>query len=255
MVLWVRFEQGGEIGFGTLADDVIRPHRGDMFGQNMPTGDEVPAASVSLLPPTRPAHFIGLWNNFHAAAEKQGNAIPAEPLYFLKGANSLLGPGGIIRKPAHYDGRVIYEGELGIVIGRQARDLDEHEAAAAIFGFTCVNDVTALEILTRDTSFAQWTRAKSFDSFGVIGPGIATGLDPAALTIRTLVNGKERQNYPASDMIFPPAQLVSLLSRDMTLEPGDLIACGTSIGAGVMRPGNMVEIVIDGIGTLRNNFE
>ena len=255
MALWVRFDQDGEIGFGTLTGEVVAVHEGDMFSDAAPTGREVPLAHLTLLTPSVPAHFIGLWNNFHAAAEKQGNAIPAEPLYFLKGSNSLLAHGGIIRKPAHYDGRVVYEAELGIVIGRRARDLGETEAAAAIFGFTCVNDVTALEILTRDGSFAQWTRAKSFDSFGVFGPGIATGLDPATLTIRALINGRERQNYPASDMIFSPSRLVSLISRDMTLEPGDVIACGTSIGAGVMRPGTVVEIAIDGIGTLRNSFE
>jgi 2-keto-4-pentenoate hydratase/2-oxohepta-3-ene-1,7-dioic acid hydratase in catechol pathway len=117
-----------------------------------------------------------------------------------------------------------------------------------------VNDVTALELINRDPAFAQWTRAKSFDSFGPFGPVIATGLDPATLTVRTLVGGRERQNFPVSDMIFSPAQLVSRLSREMTLEPGDLISCGTSVGVLPMRPGHVVEVAIEGIGTLRNEY-
>ena len=149
----------------------------------------------------------------------------------------------------------MFEGELGIVIGRRAKDLAPEEAAAAIFGYTCVNDVTALEILTRDATFAQWVRAKSCDTFGVFGPVISTGQDPQELIVRTILNGKERQNYPCSDMIFNPVQIVSMISRELTLYPGDVIACGTSIGVGPMRSGQTIEIVIDGIGTLRNQFE
>lgn len=115
--------------------------------------------------------------------------------------------------------------------------------------------MTALELLQRDTTFAQWCRAKSCDSFGVFGPVIAIGLDPQMLTVKTFLNGKERQNYPCRDMIFAPAQIVSMISREMTLYPGDVIACGTSTGAGPMRSGQVVEIVIDGIGSLRNSFE
>jgi 2-keto-4-pentenoate hydratase/2-oxohepta-3-ene-1,7-dioic acid hydratase in catechol pathway len=114
--------------------------------------------------------------------------------------------------------------------------------------------VTAFEIIGRDPGFAQWSRAKSFDTFGVFGPVIATGVDPAALTVRTLVNGRERQNYPVADMIFKPVEIVSRLSRDMTLEPGDIIACGTSLGAMPMKPGTTVEVVIEGVGTLRNEY-
>jgi 2-keto-4-pentenoate hydratase/2-oxohepta-3-ene-1,7-dioic acid hydratase in catechol pathway len=160
-----------------------------------------------------------------------------------------------VRKPAGYDGRVVYEGELGIVIGRTCRNVAEADAASHIFGYTCINDVTALDLLAADPSFPQWTRAKGFDGFAPVGPVIATGIDPAGLVVRTLVNGRERQNYPVADMIFPPAKLVSLISRDLTLEPGDVIACGTSLGVLPMRPGTTVEVAIDGIGTLKNAFE
>jgi 2-keto-4-pentenoate hydratase/2-oxohepta-3-ene-1,7-dioic acid hydratase in catechol pathway len=146
----------------------------------------------------------------------------------------------------------VYEGELGIVIGRRALDLAPEQAAEAIFGYTCVNDVTALDLVT--TEPAQWTRAKSFDGFGPFGPVIATGLDVALLSVRTLVNGRERQNYPISDLVFSPHELVSWLSRDLTLEPGDVIACGTSLGVGVLKPGTTVEVEVPGIGVLKNTF-
>jgi 2-keto-4-pentenoate hydratase/2-oxohepta-3-ene-1,7-dioic acid hydratase in catechol pathway len=133
--------------------------------------------------------------------------------------------------------------------------VDERDAASYIFGYTCVNDVTAIDILNQDTGFKQWTRAKGFDTFGVFGPAIATDLDPAKLSVRTILNDQERQNYLVADAIFSPAQLISLISREMTLEVGDVIACGTSIGVGTMKPGSTVSIVIDGIGTLTNRFE
>ena len=254
MTLWVRYDRNGAVGFGTLDGDRIAEHAGDLFQAPAPTGATVALAEVTLLTPTVPSKFIGLWNNYHAAAAKAGNALPEEPLYFLKGANSFHPTGAAIRTPPRYDGKIVYEGELGIVVGRRLFDADEAAAATGIFGYTCVNDVTAFEVLNRDPSFAQWARAKSFDTFGVFGPAVATGLDPLALTIRTLVNGRERQNYPARDMILPPARIVSLISREMTLEPGDVIACGTSLGAGVMRAGTLVEVVIDGIGTLSNTL-
>jgi 2-keto-4-pentenoate hydratase/2-oxohepta-3-ene-1,7-dioic acid hydratase in catechol pathway len=150
---------------------------------------------------------------------------------------------------------VVYEGELGIVIGKPCSALSLPEADAHIFGYTCVNDITAADILNRDPTFPQWARAKSFDGFGPFGPVITSGIDPATLNVRTILNGAERQNYPVADMIFSPQQLVGLISHDMTLEPGDLICCGTSVGVGVMKePVNSVTIAIDGIGELSNEF-
>ena len=158
-------------------------------------------------------------------------------------------------RPPSYDGRVVYEGELGIVIGKPCSNASEAEAADAIFGYTCVNDITAGDIITRDSTFAQWVRAKSFDGFGPFGPVIATDIDPATLVVKTLLNGDERQNYPVADMVFPPARLVSLISRDMTLLPGDLICCGTSLGVGAMKEAeNDVRVSIEGIGCLENRF-
>jgi len=255
MTHWIRFQHQGRTGFGVLEGEGIKVHSGDMFAGAQPTGEMVSLNEVRVLTPTVPSKMVALWNNFHALAAKLGNPEPAEPLYFLKGNNSFLAHGETIRVPAAYSGKVVYEGELGVVIGRRCTAVAEADAPGCIFGYTCINDVTAVEIFERDATFAQWTRAKSYDTFGVFGPVIATGLDPSALVVRTILNGQERQNYPLADMIFPPARLVSLISQDMTLEPGDVIACGTSIGVGSMKPGSSVSIVIDGIGTLSNRFE
>jgi len=253
---WLRFERAGATGFGTLADGMIAVHQGCMFDSPAPTGEHVALDQVRLLAPAQPSKMVALWNNFHAMASKLGLAQPAEPLFFIKAASSYADPGATVHRPAGYEGKVVFEGELGIVIGSVCRHASVEDAGAAIFGYTCVNDITAADILQKDPSFAQWTRAKSFDGFSPFGPVIATGLDPATLVVRTVLNGAERQNYPVADMVFPPATLVSLLSRDMTLVPGDVICCGTSLGVGAMRePSNTVEVTIEGIGTLRTVYQ
>jgi len=252
---WIRVRHRGREHFGLLEGEEIRLHAGHMLGERTPSSATLRLAETQVLTPVVPGKMVALWNNFRALAAKLGNPIPPEPLYFLKGNNSFLAHGETIRVPASYSGKVIYEGELGIVIGKRCSAVSEADAPRHIFGYTCINDVTAAELINKDASFAQWTRAKSFDTFGVFGPVIATGIDPAGLTVRTILNDQERQNYPVQDMIFPPAALVSLISRDMTLEPGDVIACGTSVGVGSMRPGSTVSIAIDGIGTLTNRFE
>ncbi|TCZ57826.1 fumarylacetoacetate hydrolase family protein [Roseicella aquatilis] len=254
MALWVRYAHDGTEGFGTLEGESVAVHQGDLFAGATPTGETLALADLRLEAPVRPGAFIGLWNNFHAAAAKQGNAIPEFPLYFLKNPRCVVGPGEPIRPPAAYAGKVLYEGELGLVIGRTVSNADETEAAAAIFGLTCVNDVTALDLLNADASFPQWARAKGCDSFGPIGPAIATGLDWSALRVTVALNGRVRQDYPLNDMILPPARIVSLISREMTLHPGDVIACGTSVGALPMRPGMEVAVTIEGIGTLSNPY-
>lgn len=252
---WLRFAVNGEELFGTLDAGTVTVHEGALFADPRPTGRRLPLAAVRVLPPCRPGKLIGLWNNFHERAAKEGLQRPVHPPYFIKGANCYAAHGDTIRRPAGYAGMVVFEAELGIVIGQRCKAVSVADAPAAIFGYTCVNDVTARDLLRLDPAFQHWTRAKSFDSFGVFGPAIATGLDPAGLRVRALVNGEERQNYPVSDMFFSPAEIVSHLSHDMTLEPGDVIACGTSVGAGPLQAGDTVEVAIDGIGRLVNPFE
>ena len=254
MTQWIAYSHLGRAGFGSLDGHEIVVHTGDLFFHPQASGQRLALANVQTNLPCQPSKFIGLWNNYHAQAAKQNLAIPAEPLYFIKAASSYCAHEQAIISPTNYDGRVVYEGELGLVIGKQCKNLSLEDAQDAIFGLTCVNDVTALDLLTRDASFAQWTRAKSFDTFGVFGPVITTGLDWSALSVKTLLNGRERQNYACSDMIFSPAQIVSALSQEMTLMPGDVIACGTSLGVLPMKAVTVVEVVIDGIGTLRNTF-
>lgn len=258
IVRWMRFSRrsDGSAGFGTVASSgQIEVHNGDMMGESSPTGDTIAIDDVVVLPPCSPTKIVGLWNNLASAAVKNGWAQPAEPLYFFKPSTACIGHGAPVVPPASYDGRVVYEGELGVVIGRVCTNVALEDVDDVVFGYTCVNDVTALELITADDSFPQWCRAKSFDTFAPIGPVVASGVDPDGLTIQTRVGGKVRQDYPVSDMFFSPRQLVSLISRDMTLLPGDVIACGTSTGVLPMRAGAEIEVEIGGIGVLANALQ
>lgn len=256
MAQWVRFEHGGKTAIGTLKDGTIAVHSGSLFDNPKPTGESVKLADVKLKSPCEPTKIIAMWNNFHALAAKLNVAEPAEPLFLLKSISSITDPGAVVKKPKNYDGPVVFEGELGIVIGKKATNVSEADAASHIFGYTVVNDITAAGIIQKDPTFPQWARAKGCDGFGPFGPVIATDVKPETLVVKTILNGQERQNYPISDMIFSAAKLVSALSHDMTLNPGDLIECGTSVGVGSMKePVNQVSIIIEGIGQLDNTVE
>jgi 2-keto-4-pentenoate hydratase/2-oxohepta-3-ene-1,7-dioic acid hydratase in catechol pathway len=260
MTAWIRFNHRGSAGFGTLTPDGVSVHDGDMFGAPRPTGRVLPPTEFELLPPAMPSKIVALWNNFHALATKLEQPKPPEPLYLLNAPTSISAPGAVVRRPDGYNGKTTYEGELGIVIGKSLSGktcsaISADEADDFIFGYTCVNDITANDILTRDPTFAQWARSKGIDGYGPFGPVVVTDVDPARLVVRTILNGVERQNYPIADMIFSAQQLVSRISHDMTLLPGDLICCGTSIGVGVMKePVNTITVAIDGIGELTNEF-
>ena len=251
--LWIRFEHAGRTGFGTLEGERVREHAGDLFGANDATSATHALADVRLLSPSAPTKVVALWNNFHALATKLGLADCEEPLYLLKAPNSWSAHGAPIAVPRKA-AKVAFEGELAIVIGKTTAGVSEEDALAHVFGYTCANDVTAADILNRDASFTQWDRAKGLDTFCPMGPAIATGLDPRTLTVTTRLNGEVRQHYPISDMRFPVERLVSLISQDLTLHPGDVILCGTSVGVGSMKPGSLVEVEIGGIGTLANRY-
>jgi len=248
---WVRFQHQSHCGFGLLDGGRIQVHEGDLFDAPRATGDWIPLDGVRLLAPTRPSKVLALWNNFGQLAAKLGLARPEEPLYLIKSPNSYQDPGEPIRRPPG-DGKVVFEGELAIVIGRTATRVPVPQAEAHVFGYTCANDVTVADILHRDPSFPQWVRAKGFDTFCPFGPAVVTGLRPETLTVRTWLDGQLRQDYPISDMRFPVAELVSRISHDMTLLPGDVILCGTSVGVGSMKAGSTVVVEIDGIGRLSN---
>jgi len=251
---WLRYAHEGQVGFGVLEGSDIRVHSGDLFGTHAPTGQVLNQADVQVLAPCEPRTVVGLWNNFHALAQKNGWTPPTEPLYFLKAPGSLAGPDTTTPAAAESVGRVAFEGELAVVIGRPTHQVSVEAAAAHIAGYTCANDITAIEVLNRDATFAQWTRAKGLPGFGVFGPVIETEFDHAQATLRTRVGGREPALAFGNAMIFKPAELVSRLSQDLTLAPGDVILCGTSLGVLPMKPGTEVEVEIDGIGVLGNRF-
>jgi 2-keto-4-pentenoate hydratase/2-oxohepta-3-ene-1,7-dioic acid hydratase in catechol pathway len=252
---WARFRTlRGEAGFGTYTEAGIAVHEGDLFGGARPTGVQLTAGEFTLESPCSPSKIVALWNNFHQLCAKLGKPVPTRPTFLIKPSTCVVGPESHIKRPATYAGKVVFEGELGIIIGKRCKNLSLAEARSAIFGFTCVNDVTAVEVLRENADFEQWCRAKAYDTFGCVGPVIATELDLKGLSLITRVNGDVRQDYPLSDMVIPPVALVSGISGDMTLLPGDVIACGTSIGVGSLKDGSTVEVSIDGIGSLRNTF-
>lgn len=253
MQQWVRFRRhDGYTGYGVLDRQEIIEYSGDPWSQSKEKGGSIPLSEATLLSPCLPTKIIALWNNFRELSEKLGKAAPSHPLFLIKPSTSLAGPNDPIIRPASYPGKIAFEGELGIVIGKTSRNVPLSEAAHHIFGYTCVNDVTAVELLNEDVNFPQWCRSKGFDSFGCIGPAIATDLDWRSARVITRMDNAERQNYPLSDMIFSPEEQVSLISHDVTLQPGDVIACGTSVGIGSIKAGATVEVSIDGIGTLAN---
>ncbi|SDR94179.1 fumarylacetoacetate hydrolase family protein [Bradyrhizobium canariense] len=255
MKIWLRFQYRDRKGFGTADREWITEYAGDMFRNPEATDRRIALAEVELLPPTVPSKIVALWNNFHALSAKLGVPEPSEPLYLLKAPSSVTAPDAVVSRPPSYDGRIVWEGELGIVIGKTCRGISPDEADAFIFGYTCVNDLTAADLIGKDATFAQWARAKSFDGFCPFGPVIATDIEPASLIVRTIVNGAERQSYPISDMIFSAQEIVSRLSHDMTLFPGDLICCGTSLGVGsIKEASSSLVIAIDGIGELKTEF-
>jgi 2-keto-4-pentenoate hydratase/2-oxohepta-3-ene-1,7-dioic acid hydratase in catechol pathway len=255
---WLRFVHNNASCFGRIEGEPdaykVRVLTGNMFAAPVSTETLLDLHDLEILPPCAPSKMLALWNNFAAAATKNGWATPEEPLYFVKPSNTFSAHKKMVEKPKSYGGRVLYEAELGIVIGRAGKNISIEDAASHVFGYTCVNDVTALEILRADTSFEQWTRAKGFDGFAPFGPYIETEVDVASLNVKAIVNGRERQNYPVADMFFSPLHLVSLLSRDVTLWPGDVISCGTSLGAGPWQADAEVQVSIDGIGTLANTL-
>ncbi|RLA43728.1 MAG: 2-hydroxyhepta-2,4-diene-1,7-dioate isomerase [Gammaproteobacteria bacterium] len=252
---WVRYQLEGEQGFGLLSRETIQCFIGDMFGTPKASGVSLASENVRLLPPCKPTKIIAIWNNFHHRAAVEELTLPQFPFYCIKPSSCVIGDGEEILHPDTYDGRLLYEGELGVVIGKTCKSIAREAVSQHIFGYTCLNDVTAIDLLFKYEAFPQWTRSKGFDSFGVIGPCITELESPDDLVIRTEVNGVEHQNYPVSDMIFSPLDLVSLISGDMTLYPGDVIACGTSLGVKTMKPDTTVCIDIPGVGQLTNYYQ
>ncbi len=244
-----RFKKGDRSLFGVIEgerieviDDPLEPERR--------TGEVVAVSEVKLLAPAQPSKVIALGLNYRDHAREMGMPIPEQPILFLKPPSAVIGPDDNIVYPSGgITARVDYEAELGIVIGRQGKAIPRERASNHIFGYTCVNDVTARDLQAKD---GQWTRAKSFDTFCPIGPWIETDLETAALSVKALLNGDTVQESSTAQIIFNVPAVVELISRVMTLLPGDVIATGTPPGVGPVSPGDTVAVTIEGIGSLEN---
>ena len=208
----------------------------------------IPLAGVRILPPVLPSKIVALALNYRSHAKEMGKRLPDEPLFFLKPSTAVIGHGDEIVMPAMSQ-RVDYEGELAVVIGSRAKDVPVEEAFEYVLGYTCMDDVTARDLQKKDGLFC---RAKGFDTFAPISPWIETEVDPGALNVTTKVNGEVKQQGNTSDLIFDVAKLISFISHVMTLEPGDIISTGTPSGIGPLAHGDLVEVSVEGIGTLRN---
>ncbi len=238
-VRWAREDAPGTLRF--LA--------GEPFDGARDAEDTASLAEVRVLAPVTPSKIVAIGLNYRDHAVERGKPIPKEPLVFLKPPSSVIGPGDAIAIPS-WAGRVDHEAEMGIVIGRTARDVRDAAAGRGhILGALCVNDVTARELQDRDV---QFTRAKGFDTFCPVGPCIATGLDHGRLKVEGRVNGEVRQRSSTDQLIFDAGTLVWFVSRVMTLHPGDIISTGTPSGIGPLRPGDRVEIEVEGVGVLAN---
>jgi 2-keto-4-pentenoate hydratase/2-oxohepta-3-ene-1,7-dioic acid hydratase in catechol pathway len=234
---------------GRIEGDMVHEILCESFGAWVDTSRAWPLASVRLLTPLNPSKIVCVGRNYPEHAAELGNVVPKEPLIFLKPPSSVIGPEEPIVLPPESQ-RVEYEGELAVVIGRTCSRLRSgDDSSPYVLGYTCLNDVTARDIQRAES---QWTRGKGFDTFCPLGPFVETQLDLEAATIETFVNGARRQFTPVSEMVFSIGAILSWISRVMTLLPGDVVATGTPAGVGPLAAGDVVEVAIRGIGTLRN---
>jgi 2-keto-4-pentenoate hydratase/2-oxohepta-3-ene-1,7-dioic acid hydratase in catechol pathway len=245
----VRFTLGDRVSYGILEGEEIFPVQETPFRETLKTGELFPLGNVNLLAPCEPSKIIALGLNYQDHAAEFGRQVPDEPLIFLKPSTSVIGPEEEIIYPK-MSRRVDYEAELAVIIGKTARRVVEENALEYVLGYTCFNDVTARDLQKKDGLF---TRAKGFDTFAAMGPWIETGIgDPDNLIVEAYLNGEPRQHSITKNMVFSVRRLIFFISQVMTLLPGDVIATGTPAGVGPMRPGDVVEVRVEGIGTLRN---
>jgi 2-keto-4-pentenoate hydratase/2-oxohepta-3-ene-1,7-dioic acid hydratase in catechol pathway len=243
---FVRCTQGEGTFYGLLEGETVRPILGDLFESYQVTDTSIPLARVTLLPPVEPSKVLAVGLNYRSHL---GDREPAPyPGLFAKYPTSIVGPGDDIVMPPDAS-NLHYEGELVIVIGRRARNVSADDAYDYVFGVTAGNDVSERNWQRDDL---QWLRAKASDTFGPIGPAVVTGLDYDNLLVQTRLNGEVRQSERTADLIFGVGDIVSYVSRYVTLLPGDLIFTGTPGSTAPMNPGDVVEVEVEGVGVLRN---
>ena len=251
MTRFYRIDHHGSPRYVVDDEGGTRLVEGEIFG-DWRTGEPVAIAGARQLPPVTPSKIVAIGLNYKDHAAEQGKAVPAEPLMFLKPSTSIVGPGDAIRLP-EWAGRIDYEAEVAVVIGRRAWQVSEDEALDYVFGITALNDVTARDLQKKDV---QYTRAKGFDTFAPIGPCIAAGRDwTQPIGIECWVNGERRQASSTSELIFAIPRLIAHVTAVMTLLPGDLISTGTPAGIGRLAPGDRVVVKVEGVGDLSNPVE
>jgi len=234
--------------FGWVLDEKVGPIRGDIFGEFQRGEAITPISTVKILAPLQPGKIICVGRNYAAHAQEHGSEVPEMPLLFFKPTSAVVGPGDNIVIPPQSK-QVEHEAELAVVIGKKGYWVSLEESANHILGYTTANDVTARDL---QRSEILWTRAKGFDSFCPLGPWIETDFDPSDALITCHVNGEMRQMASTRDMVFSIRQLIVFASSIMTLEPGDILLTGTPSGVSPINPGDVVEVKIEGIGTLNN---
>jgi len=259
---YCRFQLNGQASYGLVEsvagrETIVRilltpPEEADGDMESLRTRKIEPIAleEATLLAPVRPSKIVCIGRNYRAHAAELGHEIPREPLLFLKATSALLHPGGTVRRPKISE-RVDYEGELGVVIGKTCHQpAADEDIRQYILGYTCVNDVTARDLQNKD---GQWSRSKGFDTFCPVGPVVVQEIDPwAGIDVETRVNGAVRQKGNTRDFIFQLDVIIRHIAQAMTLYPGDLIPSGTPEGVGPVVAGDVVEVSVEGIGTLRN---
>jgi 2-keto-4-pentenoate hydratase/2-oxohepta-3-ene-1,7-dioic acid hydratase in catechol pathway len=245
----VRIKAGDDITYGVADSDGVLVYNGSPFVAWEPTETVVPWHLATVLAPVIPTKVICVGKNYEEHAGEMGGEVPDEPLIFMKPATAVVGPDAAVVHPRISE-EVHHEAELAVVISRPARNVRAEDASRYVFGYTAANDVTARDLQRKD---GQWTRAKGFDSFCPLGPAIETELDPLErLAVICRVNGDVRQAGFTSDMVFGVAEIIEFVTAFTTLLPGDVILTGTPSGVGKVVPGDLMEVEIDGIGTLTN---
>lgn len=242
-------ESRPEARAGVIDGETISEIHGELWGSRELTGNTWPLDRVKLLPPSVPSKIVCVGRNYLDHAKELGSEVPKQLLIFLKPPSSVIAPEEPIVMP-RISQRVDYEGELAIIMGRRCFQLlDSDDVQPYILGYTCLNDVTARDLQKLDV---QFTRAKGFDTFCPFGPVLQTHLDPAGVSVETFLNGVRKQSGHTSQMIFPLDAIIRFIAQVMTLEPGDVIATGTPAGVSPLAPGDVIEVSVGGIGTLRN---
>ena len=243
-----RFRKGGQELWGVVEGVEVRALGAEPWAGGLPEGPRLRLSEVTLLAPVQPSKVVAVGRNYAAHAKELGQEVPREPLLFLKPSTAVIGPMEEIRLPEQSQ-EVHHEAELACVVGRALTRVSAAEARRGIFGWTCLDDVTARDIQRREQHF---TRAKSFDTFCPIGPVVETDLDPMEQVVTCRVNGEQRQRGSTREMVVDPFALVAWASQVMTLLPGDVVTTGTPSGVGPIRRGDWVEVEVSGIGVLRN---